>query len=164
MIVVSDTSPIANLAIVNHIHLLPDLFGQIIVPEVVFKELLANGKNHLVTQIVQSAPWIEVYSIKNLEVVKALAEDCSLDLGEAHAIVLATELQAHQLLIDERMGRAEAQRRGLSIIGILGVLLLAKQRDMIVAVKPVMDDLVNRANFRLRPTLYREVLKLADES
>lgn len=163
MIIVSDTSPISNLVIVNYIHLLPEIFDTIIIPKPVYKELLANGPGHPVTLLAQSADWLEIRSVKDLAAVAALENDRNLDPGEAHAIVLASELNANQLLIDERLGRTEAQRLGLSIVGILGVLLLAKQRQLITSVKPVMDDLINQANFRIRPRLYTEVLRRAGE-
>jgi hypothetical protein len=49
---------------------------------------------------------------------------------------------------------AQAKRRGLSLVGVLGVLLVAKQRALILAVQPVMDDLIQVANFRIRKRLY----------
>lgn len=122
MIVVSDTSPISNLVMVNHIYLVPEIFGRIIIPDEVFQELLANGKGHPVTQVVQSAAWIEVRAVKDVGAVRELEQNYKLDPGEAQAIILAAELQANQLLIDERLGRAEAKRRGLSLVGVLGVL------------------------------------------
>ena len=164
MIIVSDTSPISNLVIVNYVHLLPDIFGTIIIPKPVHAELLANGPGHPVTLLAQSADWLEIKVVKDLAAVTELENERNLDLGEAHAIVLASELNANQLLIDERLGRLEAQRLGLSIVGILGVLLLAKQRKLITSVKPVMDELIGQANFRIRPQLYAEILKRAGES
>jgi uncharacterized protein len=86
-----------------------------------------------------------------------------LDAGEANAIALALELQADDLLIDERLGRQEAIRLGLSIIGILGILLMAKQRSLIPQVQPVMDALINQAGFRVSPQLYQRLLALAQE-
>ena len=164
MIIVSDTSPISNLVIVNYVHLLPDIFGTTIIPKPVHAELLANGPGHPVTLLAQSADWLEIKVVKDLAAVTELENERNLDPGEAHAIVLASELNANQLLIDERLGRAEAQRLGLSIVGILGVLLLAKQRKLITSVKPVMDELIGQANFRIRPQLYAEILKRAGES
>jgi predicted nucleic acid-binding protein len=111
VIVVSDTSPVSNLILVDHIHLLPQLFGTIIIPEAVYQELLANGSNHPITKTIQAIDWLEVCSVTNRQQVEALERDCNLDPGEANAIVLALELQATQLLIDERLGRLEAKRR-----------------------------------------------------
>ncbi len=164
MIIVSDTSPISNLVLVGHIHLLPDIFGTIIIPKPVHAELLANGPSHPVTQLAQSADWLEIRTVTDIAAVAKLEQERNLDSGEAHAIVLASELNARQLLIDERLGRTEAQRLGLSIVGILGVLLLAKQRQLITDVRPVMDALINQANFRIRSRLYEDVLRRAGEA
>ena len=96
--------------------------------------------------------------------VEALERDHNLDPGEANAIILALELQATQLLIDERLGRVEAKRQGLRITGILGILLVAKQQALISEVRPIMDALIQQANFWISPQLYSEVLQLARES
>lgn len=163
MIIVSDTSPISNLILVDHIHLLPQLFGTVVIPEAVYQELLANGINHPVTKTIQVVDWLEVRSVINQQQVEVLKRDYNLDPGEANAIALALELQATQLLIDERLGRLEAKRRGLRITGILGVLLAAKNKTLLSEVRPIMDALIQKANFRINPQLYSEVLQLAGE-
>jgi hypothetical protein len=157
-IVVSDTSPISNLIVVGHIHLLPQLFGTVIIPDVVYQELLANGDNHPVTQTLQTVEWLDMHSVSNQNQVDVLMRDRNLDPGEANAIVLAQELQANQLLIDERLGRNEAKRQGLRVTGILGILLAAKGQNLLTAVRPVMDALIHQASFRISPPLYREML------
>ena len=86
-----------------------------------------------------------------------------LNLGEAEAIALAIEINATRLLIDERLGRQAAVERGLRITGVFGVLLIGKQQRLIAAVKPVMDELISQANFRVSNQLYAEVLKAASE-
>jgi len=67
------------------------------------------------------------------------------------------------LLIDERRGRAEANRLGLRITGLLGILVEAKQQQYISAVKPLMDNLVAMAQFRIAPQLYQRILQMVDE-
>lgn len=163
MIVVSDTSPISNLILVSYIHLLPQLFDTVIIPDAVYQELLANGSNHPVTQTVQVVDWLKIRSVINSDQVDALIRDRNLDSGEANAIVLAQELQATQLLIDERLGRLEAKRQGLRITGILGILLAAKHQSLLTEVRPVVNALIQKANFRISPQLHNEVLKLAGE-
>jgi len=149
--------------VVGHVDLLPQLFGMIVIPEVVYQELLANGENHPVTQTLIMVDWLDVRSVSDPSQVMILERDRKLDPGEANAIVLALELQATQLLVDERLGRMEAKRQGLSITGILGVLLAAKRQGLIPVIRPILDRLVNEANFRISRRLYDEVLVLAEE-
>ena len=76
---------------------------------------------------------------------------------------LAIQIKADALLIDERLGRREAKRYGLSVIGLLGILLVAKQRNLIPQVQPVMDALISQAGFRVSTKLYQRVLTLSQE-
>lgn len=161
MIVVSDTSALANLAIIDHLWLLESIYQTVIIPDVVAREL-TEASNPLIPAILQVG-WIQPQPLTNSELANQLQQERGLDAGEANAIALALELQADDLLIDERLGRQEALRLGLSIIGILGILLVAKQRSLIPQVQPVMDTLISQAGFRVSPQLYQRVLALAEE-
>lgn len=161
MIVVSDTSALCNLAIIDHLWLLESIYQTVIIPDVVARELSA-ASNPLILAILQ-AGWIQPQPLTNSELANQLQQERGLDAGEANAIALALELQADDLLIDERLGRQEALRLGLSIIGILGILLVAKQRSLIPQVQPVMDTLISQAGFRVSSQLYQRVLALAEE-
>ncbi|MBE9247144.1 DUF3368 domain-containing protein [Microcystis aeruginosa LEGE 00239] len=161
MIVVSDTSALANLAIIDHLWLLESIYQTVIIPDVVARELAA-ASNPIIPAILQVG-WIQPQPLTNSELANQLQQERGLDAGEANAIALALELQADDLLIDERLGRQEALRLGLSIIGILGILLVAKQRSLIPQVQPVMDTLISQAGFRVSPQLYQRVLALAEE-
>jgi predicted nucleic acid-binding protein len=161
MIVVSDTSALSNLALVDQIWLLEAIYQTVIIPDVVAHELAA-ASNPTISAILQ-LDWIQTQSLTNPQLANQLQQDRGLDAGEANAIALALDLQADDLLIDERLGRQEAIRLGLSIIGILGILLVAKQRSLIPQVQPVMDALINQAGFRVSPQLYQRILALAQE-
>ena len=164
MIVVSDTSAITNLASIQQLQLLSQLYNQIIVPEAVYRELVEIEPPVPGTIEVQTASWLIVKQVINREVVNRLQNEVRLDPGEAEAIALSLELKAALLLIDERRGRAEADRLGIKITGLLGILIEAKQKDLIVAVKPLMDSLIATAEFRVSPALYNQILDLVGES
>lgn len=164
MIVVSDTSPLSNLAIIGYLFLLQQIYERVLIPPSVADELARGEEDDDRIVGVLSLDWIEVRQPTNLQQITKLENDNNLDRGEAEAIVLALELGADELLIDERLGRREATRLGLSITGLLGVLLVAKRRGLVVAIRPVMDDLINQAGFRVSNQLYAEVLLAANEN
>jgi predicted nucleic acid-binding protein len=138
LIVVSDTSPILNLAAVDKLRLLRDLYTEIVVPPAVQRELVRNG-------IRLDLKWTRVVAAQDQTEVAALREQ--LDPGEAEAIVLAAELEANLLLVDEKRGRRIAIDRGLEVTGVLGVLAEAKARRLIPQCKPVLDDMIRVAGF-----------------
>jgi predicted nucleic acid-binding protein len=162
VIVVSDTSALSNLALVKHLWLLEAIYRTVIIPEVVASELIASSNSTI--SAIPKLSWIQTQSLANAQLANQLQRERGLDAGEANAIALALELQADDLLIDERLGRQEALRLGLSIIGILGILLVAKQRSLIPQVQPVMDALINNAGFRVSAQLYQRILGIAQES
>jgi predicted nucleic acid-binding protein len=82
-----------------------------------------------------------------------------LDAGEAEAIALALEIGAELLLMDDRLGRESARHLGLHYTGLIGVLIEARRKGLIRAVKPHLDALRDIAGFRLRETLYLRVLQ-----
>ncbi|MGH9840265.1 MAG: DUF3368 domain-containing protein [Blastocatellia bacterium] len=159
MIVVSDTSPITNLAAIGQLDLLRQIYQNIVIPAAVHRELTAAGGSYP-GAIVQSLDWIEVRDVTNRLLVTALRIE--LDEGEAEAIVLAQEMTADLLLLDERRGRAVAERFGMRVVGLLGVLIEAKDRGLIPEVKSSLDAL-RRAGFRIGQELYSRVLQAAGE-
>ena len=163
MIVVSDTSPLSGLAIVGQLPLLYGLYGQIVIPAAVAEELERGGQDDSRIAQVLTLSWLEVRQSQNLLLISELRKTYQLDRGESEAISLALELKADALLIDERLGRRQASRLGLSITGLLGVLLAAKKKRLVSAVRPVVEALVSEANFRISDQLYLEVLATAGE-
>lgn len=101
MIVVSNTSPITNLAAIDQLELLHHLYQTILIPQAVYDELVNVGYEVPGTREVQTLPWIQVVRISNVELVETLKTD--IDLGEAEAIALAIETQADRLIIDGRI-------------------------------------------------------------
>jgi predicted nucleic acid-binding protein len=161
MIIVSNTSPISSLAKIDQLSLLEDIYVRVIIPQAVYNELTDIRAGEKVNNALKNANWIEIRSVINKQSVRKL--ELNLDQGEAEAIILALELNANQLLIDERLGRREAVKLGLSLTGILGMLLIAKKRGFISNVKSVMDDLISQTTFRVGDKLYDCILKEANE-
>jgi len=159
VIVVSNTSPITNLAAIGQLDLLRQLYQQIVIPEAVYRELTASSSQHP-GAIVQTLNWIATQAVTNQALVTALRLE--LDEGEAEAIALAQELSADLVLIDERDGRAIAARFGLRVIGLLGVLVEAKHQTLIPAVRPLLDALI-RSGFHISQNLYSRVLQAVGE-
>jgi uncharacterized protein len=162
VIVVSDTSPINNLAAINQLHLLQQLYGTVLIPEAVYQELTDPDFPVAGAKEVQTFTWIQIRAIEDRTMLKALSSE--LDPGEAEAIVLALEMKAEQVLIDERRGRMIAARLNLHYTGILGVLVEAKSQGFISTVEPLLDDLINKAGFWVAEPLYKSVLRLVNET
>lgn len=135
MTIVSNTSPITNLAGIGKLDLLHQLYGTVTIPQAVYNEIAGIGRSVPGTLEVQTLFWIATQSVTDLDQVTSLRT--ALDQGEAEAIALALELNAELLLIDESPGRAIARQYGINITGVLGVLLEAKRRGLIVPVKPL---------------------------
>ncbi|MCL1469034.1 DUF3368 domain-containing protein [Argonema galeatum] len=161
MIIVSDTSPINNLAAIKQLYLLQQLYETVIIPEAVYRELTDPDFPVAGAAEVQTFEWIKTCSVSDRTVIEALSNE--LDMGEAEAIALALELEADQVLIDERRGRLVAARFNLRYTGILGILVEAKSQGLITVVKPLLDALIDEAGFWIAAPLYNSVLRLVDE-
>ncbi|MBD2437512.1 DUF3368 domain-containing protein [Nostoc sp. FACHB-110] len=164
MIIVSDTSPITNLAAIAQLDLLQKLYNQIIIPAAVYNEMVSVDKLVPGAMEVQTFAWIQTQTVKDLQQVIIIQESQeNIDLGEAEAIVLALELKADLLLMDERRGRIVAKSYGLQMTGLLGVLVQAKRNNLIPIVKPLIDQLMEQADFRVSEQLYTTILQIAGE-
>jgi uncharacterized protein len=163
VIVISDTSVITNLAAIQQLDLLPQLYDLVLIPTAVYAELVDLDFAVPGTLEVQSAQWIEIRKVTNQAEVDRLRNVTRLDPGESEAIALVQELNADLLLIDERRGRAEANRLGLRITGLLGILVEAKSRRLVPQVKPLMDTLIASSEFRVSAALYKQILDIVNE-
>jgi predicted nucleic acid-binding protein len=162
MIVVSNTSPLTSLAAIGEFHLLEILYEQIRIPDEVWNELNAEGVQWPGSLQTSQASWIVRHRVSNQALVTALERD--LDRGEAEAIALAVELNADLLLIDEKEGRRAAQRLGLRVTGVIGLLVEAKSQAKISQIRPRLDRLRYDAGFFITDSLYSLALDLAGET
>jgi predicted nucleic acid-binding protein len=153
MIVVSDASPLIALARIDRLELLREMFGTLLLPDSVWNEVTAAGVERPGAASVLRADWIERRSVSDSALVARLRLD--LGAGESEAIALARESRADVLLIDERLGRIAAQRLGLRVTGLVGVLIEARQRGLLADAATVASDLEQKAGFWLSDDLRR---------
>jgi predicted nucleic acid-binding protein len=155
MIVVADTSPLNYFVQIGCESVLPSLYQRVLIPPSVLGELGHAGAPKIVGEWLLDLPnWIEVQRTA-APPDAALAD---LDPGEREAIQLAQEQRADLLLIDERLGRLVAKRRGLATTGTLGVLLAAAQKGLLDAAA-AYQQLATKTNFRCSPELQNSFLQ-----
>lgn len=162
MIVVSNTSPLTNLAAIGQFDLLRCLYDRVHIAQGVWEQLNAEGKRWPGRDQVAQADWIQRHTVQNQDLVTALRRD--LDRGEAETIALALEIGADLVLLDEKEGRHTAQRFGLRVVGVVGILLEAKGQGAIHTVHPHLDALRQTAGFYVSASLYQYALVLAKET
>jgi predicted nucleic acid-binding protein len=155
--IVSNASPLIHLARIGQLDLLHQLYGELVVPEAVWYEVVVEGAGQPGADEVQTAAWIKQQAVSNSQLVRVLQQE--LDAGEAEAIALAVEMKAELLLMDERMGRETAQHLGLRYVGLIGVLIEAKHKGLLSVIKPSLDTLRNVTGFRVSNALYERVLQ-----
>ncbi|HEY9638379.1 MAG TPA: DUF3368 domain-containing protein [Coleofasciculaceae cyanobacterium] len=153
MIIVSNTSPINYLILIGHINLLPELFQQIIIPQAVYSELSdASAPSPVQTWIATPPDWLKIQPVSQ-------PSDAILDLldpGEREAILLAQELNADLLLLDDMKARRTATERGLAITGILGILDQAATMKLIDLPTAVQN--LQNTSFWASESLFQKLL------
>jgi hypothetical protein len=160
-VVVSNSGPLINLARIGRLDLLPSLYTTLMIPSAVYREVVVRGSGQPGSDEVAQAGWITTRSVTDTLAVAGLAT--MLDQGEAEAIVLAKELSAAELLIDERLGRRMAQSLGLPIKGTLGILVRAKHRGLVPNVKDDLDSLLQHGMW-ISARVYNATLQAAGEA
>lgn len=147
MIVISDTSPINYLILTGDIGILEKLFGRIVVPQAVFRELQHPKTPQRVKDWIANAPsWLEV---KQAE-ASLFVPSKRIGDGEREAIALALELKADAVLIDDRDGTQEARKQSLIAVGTVNLLERAAEKDLLNL--PETLDRLSRTSFRLPPS------------
>lgn len=153
MIVVADTSPLRYLILIEYVHVLPALYGHVVVTPAVIGELNQERTPDLVKTWLSNMPgWLHVQAP-----VRALASPGTvLGAGEREAIALAAELSADALLMDDRDARQEAERLGVPVLGTLRVLVDASEHGF--AHLSTAFDRLRRTNFRASEQLLKRLL------
>lgn len=161
MIIVSDTSPVSNLILIERLDILQELFTEIIIPSAVDSEIRALEQFDKDLSAYEMAEWIKIIEPKNLQKVQSL--QTKLDEGEAQAVALALEINCDLLLMDERIGTNIARQEGLQTVGLVGVLVKAKEEKIIKEVREILNELKNVARFWLGEKLEKKILEELSE-
>ena len=153
MIVVADTTPLNYLVLIDEAHLLPRLFGDVLIPPAVFEELRDPETPPGVQAWLRAVPsWLKMRPLSS----QPDPELDYLDDGEREAITLAEELHADQLLLDETDARREAARRRLPFIGTLGILRKAAHLNLVDL--PSALARLQQTTFHVHPDLIQSLL------
>jgi predicted nucleic acid-binding protein len=146
MTVVSNTSPLNYLVLIDAVGVLPTLFGRVIVPPAVLAELQHPSAPEAVrTWVRLHPPWLEVRSV-----TQPLAP-IRLGLGELEAVTLARELSADKILLDDRRGRKLAADVGLTVVGTVAVLFEAGERGLLNLAEAMAR--LAATTFRIHPSV-----------
>lgn len=160
MTIICNATPLINFAAINRLDILQAVFGKVIIPQAVYKETTDSDFANSQTIIqATNSDWLQVCSL-TLEMNNPLPE---LDAGEREVIALALERREHRVLLDEKRARQVAQDMGLQVIGTIGTLLLAKNKQVIPRVAPLLDAMIDIARYWVNKSLYEEVLQQAKE-
>jgi predicted nucleic acid-binding protein len=156
--VVADTGPIVSFARAGQLALLQTIVPTAWIPDAVYHELVVQGAGRPGASEVAAGQWALRKSIA--DPASFLGLSAALHLGEREAIALARETSS-PLLVDDLLGRREAQRLGIDVLTSLTVLQQAKDSGVIGAIRPILDALMaGPGGFRLSSPLYETFLRL----
>jgi len=156
--VVLNNTPLVALWSIGRWELLRDLFGEVLISPAVEAEFLA-AETEARSKALDEAAWIKVLDVDNPRHARSFV---GLDQGEAETLALAVEQDARLVIVDELRGRRYAHRLGLPLTGTMGVLLLAKESNLVDTIAPMIDQL-QESGFYVSPELVSAVLVLAGE-
>jgi len=159
--VVSDSSPLIYFTRLGHFEWLERIFGQVVIPQAVWREIVQEGSRYPESGEVQRAVQAGWMKVEHAEVAGD-AELEELDPGEGEAIALAQRLGA-LLIIDEAAGREVALHRKVRVTGTLGILLEAKQRGFTTSLGQEIERLLRTTSFRLAAEVRDELLRRVGE-
>ncbi|MCK9452273.1 MAG: DUF3368 domain-containing protein [Bacteroidales bacterium] len=156
--IVSNTTPIISLLKLNRLEILQQLYSKIYIPLAVYQEIEA-GKEKVYYKDLSEIKWINISQINDKQALKYFIE---LDAGEAEAIILATELNADLMIIDEKLGRFHAKHADLKVTGTIGILIKAKRAGLVDKLRPLLEELIDK-DVWINKKLVVEILKEVDE-
>ena len=159
-ITIVNTSPLFYLHRLGLLELLNKLYGHITVPEAVEKELKEGQAQGEDVPQLENYPWVEIKSVSMPRYLQLIAD---LGPGESEVLALATNHPSALVILDDKLARRIAEMQGFRLTGTAGVLVQAKQKGLVPALKPVIEKLLD-LDFRLKPDFVKATLELAGEA
>jgi predicted nucleic acid-binding protein len=159
--VVCDTTVLLYLGRINQLGLLPALFSEVSVPEQVITELDMGRLVRRDTVDPREYDWANLVSVTRSELDQLPPN--RLGIGERAVIAYAQAYNRDIVGLDDYQARMLAERLGLNVVGILGILLLAKRHDLVPSIRLLVDSVIDQG-FRVDADLYQKVLLLAKEA
>jgi predicted nucleic acid-binding protein len=156
---VVNTSPLFYLHRIGLFELFNKLYGRITVPEAVKKELKEGQTQGEDVPRLESYPWIEIENVSMPGYLQLIAD---LGPGESEVLALASNHPTALVILDDKLARRIAEMQGFRLTGTAGVLLRAKRKGLVPALKPLVKNLLD-LEFRLKSELVKEILELAGE-
>ena len=160
MRVICDAAVLIGLAKIGKLNLLEKLYEKIYIPRGVYNEVVVRGRSRPGAEEIDQAKWVGRIKVKDWTAVNLLVSE--FGQGESEVLVLGKELKADWLILDDARARTAAISAGYRVIGLAGILLLAKQRNLIEDIKPLFNELVDK-NFRLSDKIMEMILEKAGE-
>ncbi len=155
-----DASTLIALARIGQLEILARTGARVVIPREVYAEVVVRGEGKPGATEVREAAWIETRGVADHNMVTRLRT--VLHTGESEAIVLAKEIDADLLILDDGEARDTTRSEGLSVVGLLAFLVLAKERGTIEQVRPLLDTL-RQQGFFMSDALYHNILQRAGE-
>jgi predicted nucleic acid-binding protein len=140
MLVIADTGPIISFSVIDKLDILDKVFGQVVIPEAVWREL----EPYIA---IFSIPKAMVYRNRVVPITRPFPVTTKLDDGEKEAIQLFSEVNADLLLVEDNEARKFAEAHSVSCIGTPGVLELAKRKNFLPALRPVFIELLTKGRY-----------------
>jgi len=159
-ITIVNTSPLFYLHRLGLLELLKKLYGHITIPEAVEKELKEGQAQGEDVPQLENYTWVEIKSVSMPRYLQLIAD---LGPGESEVLALATNHPSALVILDDKLARRIAEMQGFRLTGTAGVLLRAKQKGLVSALKPVIERLLD-LDFRLKPELVKATLELGGEA
>lgn len=158
MIVISNSSALISLLGVEKLDILGKLFETVMIPEAVYNEVFNKKVSNL---DLKKTKFLQIEKVTDRKMVKLLK--MQLGYGESEVIALALEKGIDRVIIDDKQARKVADKLGLKVIGTLGILILAKEKQVIKEVRPLVLSMMEKINFRIDRALLNKILGILNE-